>query len=177
MIQLPAHRYGLIFRLVEENDAAFILGMRTDPKLSRHVSPVENDLDAQKSWICNYKQREARAEEYYFLYTDMQNQPLGVFRLYNIDGATVTSGSWLAERDNNALDSIKADLFLTSIIFEELNFECCMIDVRKENKKLVRYHKMFFTQTGEDEQNIYLEMRREGYMRKHKFLTDIIDPK
>lgn len=175
MINLPAHQYGLIFRLVEEHDAEFILSLRTDPKLSKHVSPVSNDLEAQKSWIRNYKERELLGEEYYFLYTDAQNEPLGVFRLYNIDGGTVTSGSWLAKSGGDELNAIKADLFLTTIIFEGFKFERCLIDVRKNNKKLVRYHKMFFTQTGEDEQNTYMMMDKEGYHRKLKFLTDIID--
>ncbi|AYL97240.1 GNAT family N-acetyltransferase [Mucilaginibacter celer] len=177
MIALPAHRYGLIFRLVEEHDAGFILSLRTDPKLSKHVSPVSNDLEAQKAWIRNYKERELLGEEYYFLYTDAEHEPQGVFRLYNIDGDTVTSGSWLAKSGGDELNPIKADLFLTWAIFEGFGFERCLIDVRKDNKKLVRYHKMFFTQTGEDEQNIYMVMHRDGYQRKLKFLTDIIDPK
>lgn len=170
----PVHQYRLIFRMVEESDAPFILSLRTDPKLARHLSPTENNLEQQVEWIREYKKREAEGREYYFLYADEQNRPLGVFRLYNIMDNTVTSGSWLSKPGNDELSSIKADLYLLTIIFDELKFEKCFIDIRKENKKVVRYHKMFFTQIDEDEQNIYLYMDVEGYYRKQKFLTSII---
>jgi len=175
-MQFPVHKYGLIFRLVEESDAAFILSLRTDPKLSKHLSPTENNLEQQVEWIRGYKKREADGREYYFLYTDEQSQPLGLCRLYNIAGNTVTSGSWLSKPGNDELSSIKADLYIAMIIFDELRFEKCFIDIRKENKKVVRYHKMFFTQFDEDEQNIYLYMDKEGYYRKKEFLTSIIQP-
>ncbi|MCQ6957269.1 GNAT family N-acetyltransferase [Mucilaginibacter aquariorum] len=175
-MQFPVHKYGLIFRLVEENDAAFILSLRADPKLSKHLSATDNDLDKQIRWIRQYKQREAEGSEYYFLYTDRQNQPLGVFRLYNIANKTVTSGSWLSKPGNDEFTPIKADLFLTSLIFENLKFDKCFIDVRKDNKKLVRYHKMFFTVINEDHQNIYMFMDKESYQHKREFLTSIIEP-
>ncbi|MEO3404322.1 GNAT family N-acetyltransferase [Mucilaginibacter sp. CAU 1740] len=176
MIQLPAHQYGLIFRLVEEQDAEFILSLRTDPRLAKHVSPVSNELEAQQAWIRKYKEREARGLEYYFLYTDEQNEPLGVFRLYNIEHNTVTSGSWLAKSGQDELNSIRADLFLTTAIFEEFKFDRCVIDVRKDNKKLLRYHKMFFTVTSEDDLNVYMYMNAADYQRKKEFLTSIIQP-
>lgn len=176
MIALPAHQYGLIFRLVEERDAEFILSLRTDPRLAKHVSPVSNELETQQTWIRNYKGRELLGQEYYFLYSNEQNEPQGVFRLYNIEGDTVTSGSWLAKSGGDELNAIKADLFLTTAIFEEFKFERCLIDVRKDNKKLVRYHKMFFTVTGEDDLNVYMYMNAADYQRKKDFLLSIIQP-
>ncbi|MFD0765445.1 GNAT family N-acetyltransferase [Mucilaginibacter lutimaris] len=176
MIKLPARQYGLIFRLVEEQDASFILSLRTDPKLAKHISPVSNELEAQKAWIRNYKEREAQGFEYYFIYTDEQNGPLGLFRLYNIEGDTVTSGSWLAKGGQDELNAFRADLFLTTVIFEQFKFHRCLIDVRKENKKLVRYHKMFFRVINEDDLDIYMCMDAADYQRKKIFLTSIIQP-
>jgi RimJ/RimL family protein N-acetyltransferase len=177
MVKFPANKHGLSFRLVEEGDAAFILSLRTDPKLSRFLSPTVNDLDKQIEWIRNYKNRETLNQEYYFLYEDEQNQPIGVFRLYDIADRQVTAGSWLSKPGNDEFNAIRADLFLIELIFEELMFDKCVIDVRKENKKLVRYHKMFFTQFKEEEQNIYMVMDKNGYQLKKKFLTSILEPK
>jgi len=42
-------------RLVEENDAEFILSLRLDPKYNNFISKVDNDIAAQKSWIRKYK--------------------------------------------------------------------------------------------------------------------------
>ena len=36
-------------RPVEIDDAEFILSLRIDPKLNQYLSPVENDLEKQKS--------------------------------------------------------------------------------------------------------------------------------
>jgi hypothetical protein len=45
MTPLPSNfeldRYGLHVRLVREEDAEFILSLRTDPKLSRFIHPTE----------------------------------------------------------------------------------------------------------------------------------------
>ena len=60
-------KYGLKARLVEEQDAAFILSLRTDPKLSRFLHPTENDEEKQRAYIRGYKEREKQGKDYYFI--------------------------------------------------------------------------------------------------------------
>jgi hypothetical protein len=175
-MQFPAFAYGLSFRLVQETDAAFILSLRTDSNRNKHLSPTDNSLDNQVQWLRAYKEREARGKEYYFIYTDEQQHDAGLFRLYNINGNTVTAGSWLSKPGIEAFTALKADLYVSVLIFKILQFETCLIDVRNDNKKVLKYHKMFFTQTGEDEQNIYLTMNNAGFEKKYKFLMNIISP-
>lgn len=176
MIPLPAYKFDLIFRLVEPGDADFILELRTDARLSRYLSATQDNVEVQKRWISDYKEREANGTEYYFLYSDKHNQPVGVFRLYNITQASLTSGSWLSKPSDDPLIAAKTDLFLIELIFDELKVDKCFIDVRKGNKKMIRYHNMFFKQIAEDADNIYFFMDREGYLRKHKFLSEIVSP-
>lgn len=176
MIQLPAHQYGLIFRLVEEQDAEFILSLRTDPKLARHLSATDNDLAKQKAWICTYKEREALGQEYYFLFETEDHEPQGLVRLYDFDEKTYTSGSWLIKPGAGEFAAIKADLFSGWFAMNELGFERCVFDVRKANKKVVRFHRMFASVTHEDELNLYLVLDRAAYERKFKYLTSIIQP-
>lgn len=176
MITLPAHQYGLIFRLVEEQDAEFILSLRTDPKLAMHLSPTTYDLPRQQAWIRDYKQREEQGLEYYFLFETEEHEPLGVVRLYNFIDKTYNSGSWLVKPGSDDFTAIKSDLFISSFAINELGFEQCLFDVRKANKKVVRFHKMFATVTGEDEINLYLMMDRKAYQRKYEYLISIIEP-
>ena len=61
-------KYGLKARLVEEQDAAFILSLRTDPKLSRFLHPTENDEEKQRAYIRGYKEREKQGKDYYFIF-------------------------------------------------------------------------------------------------------------
>lgn len=175
-MQFPFYKFDLIFRLVEESDAEFILSLRTDPKLSRHLSPTDNDPEQQRLWIREYKEREARGEEYYFLFESTSHEPLGVVRLYDFKDKTYNSGSWLIKPGGDILTAIKSDLFISSFALDELGFEQCLFDVRKDNKKVVRFHKMFATQINEDENNLYLMMDRKAYEKKYKYLINIIEP-
>ena len=69
----PMKRYGISVRLVEEDDAEFILKLRTNRKLSRYLHKTDADIEKQIQWIRNYKKRELEGTEYYFLfYNDLQ---------------------------------------------------------------------------------------------------------
>ena len=53
------NRYGLQVRLVNEDDAEYILKLRSDSKLGMFLSATQNDLEKQQQWIQNYKIKEA----------------------------------------------------------------------------------------------------------------------
>ena len=174
-MEFPVTRYGLNFRLVVDEDAEFIVELRTHEKLARYISYTDNSVENQVKWIINYKLREAKGEEYYILFEDENHGKLGLVRIYNIKGNSFTAGSWLVKPDCDELVGLKSDLFILKFSFDELKLENCYIDIRKENKKLVRYHKMFFKQINEDEHNIYLLMDVDAYKKKSKYLTSILN--
>ena len=62
------NKYGLHARMVREDDAAFILSLRTDPKLSRFIHPTENDEEKQRAYLQGYKERELAGKDYYFIF-------------------------------------------------------------------------------------------------------------
>lgn len=175
-MQLPIQKYGLTFRLVEESDAAFILSLRTDQGRAKHLSATDNNLQKQIDWIRAYKEREKAGIEYYVLFEDDKQQPLGVVRAYDITTTTYTSGSWLIKPGCDEFASIKGDLFMMEFAKEELANKRCIFDVRKDNKKVLRFHKMFATITGEDELNYYFTLTSEDAKRKTDFLNPIIQP-
>ena len=88
------HKYGLKYRLVDFNDAPFIVGLRTDPKLSRFIHETSSDVSSQIDWIREYKERESRGEDYYFVF-HYKDEPVGVCRIYGIHDSFFTFGSWL----------------------------------------------------------------------------------
>ena len=61
--------YDIHTRLVNEDDAEFIIDLRTDKDLSRYIHDTSPDLDNQIQWIREYKKREAEGKEYYFIYS------------------------------------------------------------------------------------------------------------
>lgn len=174
MISFPVKKFGLVFRLVELEDAAFIVGLRANTQLAKYVSHTDSDIGKQQKWIEAYKTREKEGKEYYFLFENNQGKQLGVVRLYNFNENTYTSGSWLISPESNDESvAFRSDLFAAYFAFEILKFEYCYIDVRKNNKKVLRYHKMYFKQVDEDDENVYLIMDRAAYEKKKSFLLSI----
>ena len=78
-------RYGLHVRLVCEEDAEFIVALRTNPIKARYISATSSSVDDQRSWIKNYKERETAGTDYYFIYS-YRGKLAGVNRIYEIEG-------------------------------------------------------------------------------------------
>ncbi|MCJ2367251.1 GNAT family N-acetyltransferase, partial [Aeromonas dhakensis] len=65
-------------RLIDVGDAEFILSLRTDGRLNRHLSQTSSSLEQQRDWIKNYKERESQGDEYYFIiYRNDNNEAVG----------------------------------------------------------------------------------------------------
>lgn len=148
-------RYGLHVRLVNENDASFILKLRTNPKLSRFIHSTDDDIQKQKEWIREYKLREAKGVDYYFIYSK-NGIPIGVNRIYDINynNNTCTGGSWICVPDSTPEESVATLLIMKDIIFEQLEAQKELFDVRKKNKQVLKVHKLLgaeiYDETEED---------------------------
>lgn len=170
-------KYGLLARLVNENDADFIIRLRTDSKLSRFIHSTDNDVEKQKEWIRNYKVREANGEDYYFIFFK-DNKPVGLNRIYSIHGTTFTTGSWVFDPDAPSECSILGSIIVREIAFGDLGFELedgydgCHVD----NKQVLKFNKMIgLKETGriQDVKGEYITMtltKDDFYRCKSKML-------
>ncbi len=146
-MKLPANfeieRYGLRVRFVNEDDAEFIVRLRTHPKLSRYIHKTDTDIEKQKTWIKAYKEREKAGKEYYFIFHKSLT-PLGLIRLYNIQEETFTTGSWVFDPDAPYEASVFGVLIANSIGFEMLGKKVSVSPdgVSENNKSVVKFHKM-----------------------------------
>lgn len=151
-------------RLVEEDDAGFIISLRNDEQLGKHLSFTNPDVALQKEWIRNYKKREAEKTEFYFIAISNSGEPLGLSRVYNFLEESFELGSWIFKRGLPESIPVMADIALRNFGFEQLGFAICRFEVRKANKSVVRYHKLFHPElTGEDELNYYFSLPYEKY--------------
>ena len=91
-------KYGLQLRFVNEDDAEFIIKLRTDPKLGKFIHSTSSDIEEQKKWIRAYKKREQAGTDYYFIFFK-DGVPVGLNRLYWIKEDSYTSGSWVFSPD------------------------------------------------------------------------------
>ncbi len=170
-------RYGLDVRLVDESDAEFIVGLRTDPKLSRFINPTEGGVAAQREWIRGYKKREAEGTDYYFMF-EKEGHRLGVCRIYDIESDTFAIGSWIFSPDAPMGASILADIITREIAFGLFPDKRLRFDVRQGNTNVLRYqHTYKPTLLQEDAQDCYFELSAENFEKYKKLHLRMFAPK
>lgn len=148
-------------REVEIDDAAFILSLRCDEKKARFLHKTENNLEKQIEYLKRYKTLD---DEWYFIIENKQHEPLGTIRLYNVHGKQFTGGSWLMKDGSLPEESLEGTLLVSQMAYEKLGFEKEHFDVRKGNKKVVRFHLSGGAKiVGEDEENYYFEKTKADF--------------
>ena len=175
-----AKKYGLNIRLVNESDAKKIMELRTDLKLAKHLHTTEQNLERQKLYIREYKIREGNELEFYFAFLIKEfNDPIGFYRIYNIDylNKSFSIGSWIFQQGILEKFAILADIICKQIGFEFLGLESCYFDVRRENKKVMKYHKLYspiFIKEDEETNNLFCLKRIDFIENKDNVLNLII---
>ncbi len=172
---LPIEKYDCTFRLVEEEDAEFIISLRTDKKLSKYINPTSNKIEDQIDWIRKYKERETQGKDFYFICSNTETKKkLGLNRIYNIEKDTFEIGSWLYRYDIASIKPVLGDLVIRSLAFEELGLKKCKIEVRKQNKPVLNYSKSFNPiPTGESSLNYYFELDYLNFKERRDKLLKI----
>ena len=137
-------KYGVFYRLVNEQDAEFIYSLRTDPVLSKYIHDVQEGVENQVKWIRNYKRREEEGTDYYFIFY-VDNSPIGLFRLYSIHEKTFTSGSWVMVPGTSSEYVLAVPLIIRELAFEtlELEYEDNYDATHVDNKKVIKFNTMF----------------------------------
>ena len=167
-------RYGIDTRLVIETDAEFILSLRTDTYHTRFIHSTDNDLEKQIEWIRSYKEREKEGREYYFIYSK-DDEPMGLSRAYNIFEYYCSSGSWLCKPNNAPQASLATYLLMHDIMFQDLELDLSIFDVRKDNKKVWRLHESFGAmRIGESDIDFYFTLFKNDYFEKKKNFESMI---
>lgn len=155
---------GVLMRLVEKSDAKFIVDLRTDEKLGKNLSKTSSSLDDQVNWIEDYKKRESRQKEFYFIFEDLNHKPWGTVRLYSFTNDSFTVGSWICLPYNKEKIAVKAWLLCVDFGFKKLNFQKCMFDVRKKNKSVLYYAYLYHpTLISEDDLDYFFCLEKETY--------------
>ncbi|KAA6323618.1 hypothetical protein EZS27_026962 [termite gut metagenome] len=135
-------KYGLHVRLVNEDDAAFIVELRTDYKLGKYINATENNIEKQKEWIREYKKREKEGRDYYFIFFS-DGKFCGVNRIYNITIDSFTTGSWVFSSEAPIGSSILANIITREIAYKLFSCKKHLFDVKRANTNVNRYHATF----------------------------------
>ena len=153
-------KYGLKVRLVNEDDAAFIVSLRSDPDKTKYMITLDNNIESQKEWIKEYKKREREGLDYYFIYSNNMDIPIGVNRISHIDfkERIAKTSSWIAIK-GLINETFKMSVIQSEIAFNILGLETTWCDIHKENKKVVKIFEKFnykFKDTGTKFYHLYV---------------------
>jgi RimJ/RimL family protein N-acetyltransferase len=130
------------FRDIGIADAQQILELRTDPELSRHLSPTAADLSAQQEWIKRY---EACADQAYFM-IEHEQQPVGTVRLYDAQDDSFEWGSWIIKPGVPSHVSIESALMVYAYAVDWLGFRAAHFSVKTANMHVWQFHERFGAQ-------------------------------
>tara|TARA_B110000093_G_C12948361_1_gene401277 strand:- start:28 stop:552 length:525 start_codon:yes stop_codon:yes gene_type:complete len=161
---------GVRLRLVDEADSEFIVELRNDEQLSRHISKSTSDCLKQLAWIQGYKLREARGEEYYFI-IESEGLPVGTVRIYDIRGNSFCWGSWIITRGAGPAVAVKSAMLIYDYAFDVLGFMQSHFDVRKENRSVNAFHlRMGAECARSDSLDHFYVLKRSTYLDARKKL-------
>lgn len=137
-------KYGLKVRLVNENDAEFILSLRANPNRTKFMLTLDNEIENQKKWIQEYKKREKEGLDYYFIYSNDEGKPIGVNRISHVDfnNKTGKTSSWIA------IEGLKYEPLIMILLGNEIVFELIGIDetwgeLHKDNNSAFKILELF----------------------------------
>lgn len=163
---------SVFLREVIEDDAEYILQLRTDPKKGRHLSPTSSDLVSQKKFILNYRES---LTDFYFLICDWTWNRLGTVRIYDIKGDSFCWGSWIISESAPISTAIESALLLYDFSFFSLHYQQSHFDVRKDNDRVVRFHERFGAKkTNEDGCNYYFSYDLDTYLKIRQKYTKFL---
>lgn len=151
-------------RLVEESDAQYIHDLRMDKRLGGVLSQIDSDVSSQYTWLKEYKKRESRKEEFYYIIETLDGCACGTIRLYNIIGDTFACGSWVLSGEYPASASIESLALIYKLGFEYLGLKRCLFDVRKKNNRVLKIHSSLgAVLSGEDDLHYRFEFSFDAY--------------
>lgn len=157
-------------REVKIDDAEFILSLRCDEKKSKFLHKTEYDLKKQKEYIKSYFLK----NEYYFISENKKGEPIGTIRIYDIFDKTFTIGSWIMVNETTPEQVIETEFLCRMYGFGILDLSLCKFDVRKENKKVVRYHKLTGSKiVGETDLDYFFVCAKDNYIKNIEKFIDL----
>lgn len=131
---------NLILRDVTEDDAEFILSLRLDSSKNQHLSPVENDVKAQREWINKY--REGSGQAYFIICTSDMNR-IGTVRLYDASGHSFSWGSWVLANGASPTAAVESAILVYWFGTRTLGFRAAHFQVNRANAGVISFHQKF----------------------------------
>jgi RimJ/RimL family protein N-acetyltransferase len=166
--------HKLMFRDATQEDAEFILSLRTDELKNRYLSATSSDVRQQRDWLARYA---ADDSQIYFIICKLDGgQPVGTVRLYDQQGDSFCWGSWIKSEEAPSGFGVESALIIYDYALQ-LGFQRAHFQVSKGNDGVISFHLRFgAVQVAEFDTEYHYEMSNEaihGAMAQYrKFLPN-----
>ena len=178
--QYEIDKYGMHVRFVSEDDADFIVALRTNAHNARYIHNTDSSVEVQRDWIRNYKVREIAGEEYYLLF-EVEGKPQGVYRIYKRHEDWCVTGSWVFLPDAQKNAALKAMIITHEIVFEELGHQYVhdVDGINEDNKGVINAMKSIggkFWGERIEEKGKYLQfdLYKEDFYKNRPYLLRFV---
>ncbi|BCS55002.1 GNAT family N-acetyltransferase [Geobacter sp. SVR] len=131
---------GFAFRLrpITDEDANFVIELRTDPALNRYLHASSNRIEDQLAWFSRYYDR---ANDYYFVLERRDNGAAeGVVSIYDIDQKAKTGewGRWILK--TGSLGAVECSWLIYRVAFESLKLDAVYCRTVADNVNVMSFH-------------------------------------
>ena len=168
--------WRLRLRMIEVDDAPFVVGLRHDRALGRYLSPVDTSIVAQRVWLESYKKREAARAELYYVIERLDGAPCGLVRLYSIEDKSFEWGSWILGENKPRKAALESAILSFSVGFERLKLDYALIEVMTLNERASAFYRRFgMVETGRGDRNTYFTYTRERFLSDKQNLIQKLD--
>lgn len=152
------------FRTVQIDDSEFIFNLRQNESKTKFLSKITGTVETQMEWINNYKKRENEKKEFYFVIESKNKEKLGLVRMYDFRNNSFCWGSWLIKENSPKTTAIESALQIYEFGFYNLGFDKSHFDVRKDNNKVISFHKRFGAKIiKEDKLDYFFNFNKKDY--------------
>ena len=167
---------SLILRLIEPEDAAYVYSLRTNPAYNTHLSTVTGTVDNQRTWIEDYKSREALGQELYYVIERKDGTRCGLVRLNDIEAASFTWGSWILDKSKPRKAALESAILSFGVGFGVMERAVVNVNVRLENRHATSfYERLGMTKTNQIDGQIFFAYPRARFEADKEAYLSILE--
>lgn len=133
-LQLSGTAFGL--RPVRDEDAAFIVGLRSDPELARWLNPTSAKVEDQLAWLARYYERPGDC--YFVIERLATGAAEGLIGIYDIERGEAEWGRWLLKP--GSLAAVESVALIYRCAFEQLGLDAVCCRTLADNERVVSFH-------------------------------------
>ncbi|HBB0761417.1 TPA: GNAT family N-acetyltransferase [Escherichia coli] len=152
---------------VDVESARKIVELRNGDVQKKFLNPTKNSIEDQLEWLGNYLERNMNGDEFYFFIKRIDtDEIIGTVRIYDIkrDIDSFCWGSWILNERKTHTAALESYLLINKFAFYHLNYQNSHFDVRKDNSKVISFHKKTGAViTDDDEMNYYFQYTKEKF--------------